>query len=134
MEEAIEDASRRLARDARLGIPTGTGQSIEGLRFDPQGADFTVWINHFKNQVYRNWIVPQAAMFYAGHVDFEFTLERDGSMSALEILKSSGVSSFDRSARNALTASRFMPLPDDYGPPRVTMQVTFYYNEAPRGS
>jgi len=27
-----------------------------------------------------------------------------------------------------------MPLPDDYGPPRVTMQVTFFYNEAPQGS
>jgi TonB family protein len=134
MEEAIDDVSRRVARDSRLGIPTGTGQSIEGLRFDPQGADFTLWINDFKNQVYRNWIVPQAAMFYSGHVDFEFTLERDGSMSALRMLKSSGTSSFDRAARNALTASRFMALPDDYGPPRVTMQVTFYYNEAPRGS
>jgi protein TonB len=134
MEEAIEDVSRRIARDTRLGIPTGTGQSLEGLRFDPQGADFTLWINDFKNQVYRNWIVPQAAMFYSGHVDFEFTLERDGSMSALRMLKSSGTSSFDRAARNALTASRFMELPDDYGPPRVTMQVTFYYNEAPRGS
>jgi TonB family protein len=134
VDEALDEASRRMRREARLGLPTGTGQSIEGLRFDPRGADFTVWINDFKNQVYRNWIVPQAAMFYSGHVDFEFTLERDGSMSALRMLKSSGTSSFDRAARNALTASRFMALPDDYGPPRVTMQVTFYYNEAPRGS
>jgi outer membrane biosynthesis protein TonB len=50
------------------------------------------------------------------------------------MLKSSGTSSFDRAARNSLTASRFKSLPDDYGPPRVTMQVTFYYNEGPRGS
>jgi protein TonB len=135
MEGAVDDVTRRLARDARLGIPTGTGQSLEGLRFDPRGADFTVWINDFKNQVYRNWIVPQSALLgYRGHVDFEFTLERDGSMSALRMLKSSGTSSLDRAARNSLTASRFMALPDDYGPPRVTMQVTFYYNEAPRGS
>jgi TonB family protein len=135
MDEAIDDVSRRIARDSQLGIPTGTGQTIEGLRFDPRGADFTLWINHFKNQVYRNWIVPQTALLgFSGHVDFEFTLERDGSMSALRMLKSSGTSSLDRAARNALTASRFMSLPDDYGPPRVTMQVTFYYNEAPRGS
>jgi TonB family protein len=135
MEEAIDDVSRRIARDTRLGIPTGTGKSIEGLRFDPRGADFTVWINHFKNQVYRNWIVPQSVLLgWSGHVDFEFTVERDGSMSALRMQKSSGTDALDRSARNSLTASRFMPLPDDYGPPRVTMQVTFYYNEAPRGS
>jgi hypothetical protein len=24
-----------------------------------------------------------------------------------------------------------LPLPADYGPPRVAMQVAFYYNEAP---
>jgi TonB family protein len=134
-EDAIDRAARRYARDSRFGIPTGTGQAIDGLRFDPRGADFSVWINHFKNQVYRNWNVPQSVYLgYRGHVDFEFTLERDGSMSALRMLKSSGTSSLDRAARNALTASTFMALPDDYGPPRVTMQVTFYYNEGPRGS
>ena len=135
VDEALDNATRRLNRDARLGLPTGTGQSIEGLRFDPRGADFSVWINDFKNQVYRNWNIPQSVMLgYRGHVDFEFTLERDGSMSALRMLKSSGTSSLDRAARNSLTASRFMALPDDYGPPRVTMQVTFFYNEGPRGS
>lgn len=135
LDEAIDDAARRLDRNASLGLPTGTGKSVEGLRFDPRGADFTVWINDFKNQVYRNWNVPQSVYLgYRGHVDFEFTLERDGSMSALRMLKSSGTDALDRAARNSLTASRFMALPDDYGPPRVTMQVTFYYNEGPRGS
>ena len=135
VDDVVDNVTRRLNRDAQLGLPTGTGKSIEGLRFDPRGADFTVWVNDFKNQVYRNWNVPQAAFLgYRGHVDFEFTVERDGSLSALRMLKSSGTSSFDRAARNSLTASRFMALPDDYGPPRVTMQVTFFYNEAPRGS
>jgi TonB family protein len=83
-------------------------------------------------EVYRNWIVPQAALLgYRGHVDFEFTVERNGSMSALRILMSSGRASFDKAARGALTASRFLSLPDDYGPPRVTMRVTFFYNERP---
>ena len=44
-----------------------------------------------------------------------------------------GGSALDRAARNALTASRFMALPPDYGPPRVTMQVTFHYGP-PRAS
>jgi TonB family protein len=132
---AIDGVARRMERDAQLGLPTGTGQNLGGLYFDPRGADFTVWINHFKNEVYRNWIVPQAALLgFRGHVDFEFTVERDGSMSALRLLKSSGTPSLDRAAHNALTGSRFAPLPDDYGPPRVTMQVAFYYNEAPQGS
>jgi TonB family protein len=120
----------------RYSIPTATLQAMtmDGLRFDPQGADFSAWTNHFKNQAYRNWMVPQAAIRgHPGHVDFEFTLERDGSMSALRMLKSSGTSALDRAARNALTASTFMALPDDYDLPRVTMTVTFRYNEGTRG-
>jgi TonB family protein len=127
---------RRLERDQRLGIPTGTGgQSLHGLFFDPQGADFTLWVNHFKNEVYRNWIVPQPALMgFKGHVDFEFTVERDGSLSALRMLKSSGTSAMDRAAHNALQNSRFLALPSDYGPERITMQVSFFYNEGPQGS
>ena len=132
---AVDGLSRRLERDAQLGLPTGTGQNLGGLYFDPQGADFTLWVNTFKNEVYRNWILPQTAQFgFRGHVDFSFSVERDGSMTGLRMLKSSGTSSLDRAAQNALTSSRFLPLPDDYGPPRVTMQVTFFYNEAPQGS
>jgi periplasmic protein TonB len=133
---AVDGVARRLERDAQMGLPTGTGQNQAGLYFDPQGADFTLWINTFKNEVYRNWIVPQVAQYGGarGHVDFEFTVERNGSMSALRMMKSSGTVSLDRAAQFALSSSRFLPLPDDYGPPRVTMQVTFFYNEAPQGS
>ena len=46
-----------------------------------------------------------------------------GSMSSLRLLKSSGTASLDRAAQNALSSSRLLPLPDDYGPPRVTMNV-----------
>ena len=133
---AVDGLSRRLEQESRLGIPTGTGQKMGGLYFDPQGADFSLWINTFKNEVYRNWIVPQPALLGSarGHVDFEFTVERNGSMSALRMLKSSGTNALDRAAQFALSGSRFLPLPDDYGPPRVTMQVSFFYNEAPQGS
>jgi protein TonB len=132
---AVRQLEQRLDRDAQLGIPTGTGQNIGGLFFDPQGADFTRWVNHFKNEVYRNWILPQPALMgFKGHVVFEFTVERDGTMTSLRMLKSSGTLALDRAAQNALSGSRFLPLPDDYGPPRITMQVTFYYNEGPQGS
>jgi TonB family protein len=132
----MDHLARRVERDSRAGLPTGTGQNLAGLNFDPQGADFTLWVNRFKDEVYRNWNVPQAALFGAarGHVDFEFVVERDGTMSSLRLIKSSGTPSLDKAAQYALEGSRLLPLPDDYGPPRVTMQVSFYYNEAPQGS
>ena len=73
-------------------------------------------------------------MGFKGQVTFEFTTERDGTMSSLRMLRSSGTPALDRAAQNALSGSRFIPLPADYGPPRFTMQVTFFYNEGPQGS
>ena len=130
---AVDEATRRLERDDRLELPPGTEQDLGGLHFDPQGADFTLWIIAFKREVYRNWVVPQAAQFgtVRGHVDFEFTVERNGSMSALRMLKSSDTASLDEAARNALSVGKFAALPNDYKPPRVTMRVTFFYNEPP---
>jgi TonB family protein len=126
---AVDSVARRLQSDSRLGIPTGTGQDVSGLHFDPQGADFTLWIQRFKDEVYRNWIVPKAFLWGAarGHVDFEFTVERKGSVSLLRLLKSSGSPELDDAAQKAISASRFMALPRDYKPSQATMQVTFVY-------
>lgn len=132
---SLRNLERRLQNAGPAGLPSGTGQQMGPLFFDPAGADFTVWLNHFKNEVYRNWIVPQPALMgFRGHVDIEFTVERDGRISGLRMLKSAGTPALDRAAVNALQGSQFLPLPSDFGPPRVTMQVTFYYNEGPRES
>jgi TonB family protein len=108
------------------------GNTLGGLYFDPLGADFTLWVKRFKNEVYKNWVVPKEALEgFKGHVEFEFTVERDGTMASLHMLRASGTPATDRAAQNALVGSRFLPLPSDYGPPRITMRVTLYYNEGP---
>jgi len=134
ISRAMDGVTQRAMRESRTGIPNGTGQQMGALFFDPQGADFTLWINRFKDEVYRNWNIPEAANLGAarGHVDFEFVVERDGTMSSLRMLKSSGTNSLDRAAEFALRGSRLLPLPDDYGPGRVTMQVSFHYNDYPQ--
>ena len=132
---SLRNLERRLGEPGPQGMPTGTGQQMGPLFFDPEGADFTAWINHFKNEVYRNWTVPQPALLgFGGHVDLEFEVERDGKLTNLRMLKSTGTPALDRAAQNALLGSRLMPLPADYGPARVTMQVSFFYNDRPQGS
>jgi TonB family protein len=117
------------------GLGAVGGRRIGPLFFDPEGADFTEWVNHFKNEVYRNWLPPQSVLLgFRGHVDIEFAVERDGRITGLSIVKSSGTPSLDRAAVNALLASRLMPLPADYAPARAPMQVSFFYNEEPQGS
>jgi hypothetical protein len=49
----------------------------------------------------------------------------------VRVLRSSGKKECDGATEKALTASRFPVLPLDYKPPRVTMRVTFFYDEAP---
>ena len=128
-----DEAARRLERDDLIELPPGTEQDIGRLRFDPHGADFGTWVGAFRKEVYRNWVVPAAARFGSarGHVDFRFTVERNGTMSALRMRKSSGSACLDEAARLALGAGTFTALPHDYRPSRVTMQVTFFYNEPP---
>ncbi len=132
---SLRNLDERIQKAGPLGIDSGTGQQMGPLFFDPQGADFTAWVQHFKTEVYRNWIVPQPALMgFRGHVDLEMTVERDGRLSNVRILKSTGTTALDRAAQNALLGSRFLALPSDFAPERVTIQVTFFYNEGPTGS
>lgn len=118
----------RLPDGGARGLPSGTGRQMGPLFFDPEGADFTLWINHFKNEVYRNWIVPQSALLgFKGEVDLVFVVARDGTLADLELARSSGTAALDRSARNALQGSRLLPLPAEYGPDEITMRVRFIY-------
>lgn len=126
---SLRNLEERLAEAGPRGLESGAGQQMGPLFFDPQGADFTAWINHFRSEVYRNWIVPPSVSLGArGHVDLEFRVERDGRLSALRIVRSSGTAALDRAARNALLGGRFLPLPNDFRPAQVAMQVSFFYN------
>jgi TonB family protein len=115
-----------------LGITTGTGGQMGALSFDPQGADFTEWAQRFKNEVYRNWIVPPAAImgWGGGEVQFQFVVDRSGAVSDVTLVSSSGIPAYDRAARNALLSSRLFVLPADYGPATLTINVVFGYGTA----
>ena len=135
-DRTIGDAARhwgeRLHDSDLAGLPSGTGQQIGPLFFDPAGADFTVWVNHFKDEVYRNWIVPQSVMMgQRGRVDLQMAVDRSGKLTDVQVLRSSGAPALDRAAQNALLSSQLLPLPSDYGPPNVTMRISFLYNMRP---
>ena len=127
-------AERRVEAIGRQGLSTGVGRQMGPLFFDPEGADFTLWVEHLRTEIFRNWIVPQSAMFGFGtHADFEFVVERDGRVSSATLVKSSGVPALDRAAQNALIASRPQPLPNDFKSKRLVLQVSFIYNVERRG-
>ena len=64
------------------------------------------------------------------NADFELVIERDGSISAVRTLKSSGKSSLDRAAAKALTNGRYLPLPEAYPEANLMVQATVVFAEA----
>jgi TonB family protein len=76
--------------------------------------------------------MPEAALASAAQssVDFEFVVERDGSLSAIRMVKSSGTASRDRAAAKVLADGRFLPLPEAYPDANLMVQATFVYVEA----
>ncbi len=122
---SVERAMRERRDMSQMEVP---GFQMGPLFFDPEGSDFTRWINHFKSEVYRNWMIPEPARLgIRGQVGIEFTVERGGKITRITMLSSSGTTALDRAASNALQGSDLLPLPDDYPAGSVTMRVTFVY-------
>jgi TonB family protein len=118
-----------------LGMGPSGPKDIDGVRYDPHGADFTEWINHMSREVYRNWLLPEAARLgFGGKVTIRFLVARDGSLVGDEVLESSGTRSLDVAARDAMRAARLLPLPADFAPAQFERVVCFSYNVSPRPS
>ncbi len=133
---SLRNLERRLGETGGGGLPgTHGGAQFGGFFFDPEGADFTAWLNDVKNDFYRNWIVPQSVIFGVGEGEavFEVTVERNGTLSNLRLLQSTGNPALDRAAANAFLGIRFPPLPVAYGPPRWVANAIVTYGRRPRG-
>lgn len=106
------------------------GPQIEGPEFDPRGGDFGAWLDDFEKKTHHNW-VPPTYFGYGGGAEFVFTVETNGALSMVDMVRSSGTAGLDAAARKALTTSRYDPLPSGFPRSRVTMRVVFHYNPPP---
>jgi TonB family protein len=81
-----------------------------------------------KDEIYRNWIMPPSVLWgWGGRVGIRIVVERNGTISSIEDVSSSGKAALDRAARNALLGSRLLPLPSDYGPDQLVIDMSFDY-------
>ncbi len=113
--------------DNKQGGNTDTDAAIQ---FDSKGIDFGPWLRRFEARVRRNWYIPMAAMTLHGRVSITFYVHRNGALTELEIVKVSGVDSFDSAAFNALRLSNPVDaLPAAYPDDKALFTVTFLYNE-----
>jgi TonB family protein len=108
------------------------------LSFETQWFDWGDYAQSMVSRIKVNWysIMPDLIRTgVKGAVTIRFTIQRDGHISEIEILKSSGIPPYDFAAKHALElASPLKPLPTDF--PKNSERVTalFYYNmEIPNG-
>ena len=112
--------------------PQGGGQFGEAIQFDTKGVEFGPWVRRFLAQIRRNWFMPYAAMSLRGHVSVSFNVHKNGSITDIAVVATTGIESFNNSSFNAIAASNpTLPLPPEYPADQAFITITFYYNETP---
>jgi len=97
------------------------------------GGDFAsryAWyVESVKRGIGQNWlqttIDPAVRAARQAHTVMTFRINRDGSVTNIQLLQSSGNLSMDNSARRALDGIRFGPLPNDYSGTGVNVTFDF---------
>jgi protein TonB len=120
---------QRYVQDQNLNNPQG-GATEPGadIQFDSKGVDFGSWLRRFRAQVYHNWLIPAVASVIPGQVVISLSIHRDGRITDLQILKSSGNEALDSAAFNALKNSNpTVPLPSAFPDEVAPFIVTFHY-------
>ncbi|MCD4750070.1 MAG: TonB family protein, partial [Thermoanaerobaculales bacterium] len=113
--------------------PDREGGSVDsgGLSFDTQWYDWGPYAKLMLAKIRRNWRIPEIArMGVSGRVKIRFFIERDGTVTGLQIMDESGKPPMDFAARDAIAhSSPFKPLPPELrGSAREGVTITFLYN------
>jgi TonB family protein len=109
------------------GDPTGRGEpGLDTFRFK-----YATWGLAVKRDIERAWKVPEFGMSSLSIV--RFIVLPDGKIRDLMVERSSGLSSLDQAATNAITnAAPFRPFPPrmtEENPGGIEITVNFYYRE-----
>ena len=123
---AAEDTARPVASPPVIG-------PIEVLT-DTQGINFDPYLSRVLHDVKQHWVelIPEPARTKRGNVALDFAILRDGSLTGLRVVKTSGDVALDRPAWGSISGSiPFPPLPREFKGPYIGLRFRYYYNEAP---
>jgi TonB family protein len=99
---------------------------------DTRGVDFTSWLRIIYFRVRDNWyaVIPEVIRSgLQGKVVIIFDVHSDGRIEDLQVIRSSGLSPYDRAAISSLRLSEPFPnFPRAFAGERLTLQFTYLYN------
>lgn len=105
------------------GVSLGEGNAF--------GQRFGYYVAAMRNRISANWLLSTVSpnIVSAPRIYMTFTIQRDGSITNVEITQSSSIPEVDRSALRAVLASNPLPpLPSDYSGGSVNVQFYFDFH------
>lgn len=123
---AIENAAKATAPNYRQ-------LSAVDILTDTQGIDFGPYLKSLLSRVRENWFahIPELVEQRTGKLAIEFTVQRDGHISDMKLIATSGDVMLDRSAWDGIRSSNPFPkLPEGFYGPQLTLRCRFFYNPA----
>ena len=124
---AIKEGSSRVDTGAAPipfgGLSTGGGGG-DGARTDYANFCCPEYLRLMTDQIKRNWQRNQGA---AGTVEMKFVVQRDGTITGVEVEKSSGQALLDQASQRALLVTRLPPLPREFPDRMLTVYLVFEY-------
>ena len=108
----------------------------EGMEIlsDTLGVDFGPYMKRLRYTVQNHWdpLIPESAMppvMKKGVVMIEFSIGKDGKVSGMKLVSSSGDVALDRAAWGAITDAIPLPnLPTQFAGEYLVVRARFYYN------
>jgi TonB family protein len=142
LRNAIREVGKVASLGGRQGLDLGQLGGDKGtaeagpLSFETQWYDWGEYAESMVSKIRVHWYeempMPLLQTGMKGVVTIRFTIHRDGTITEVTILSSSGIAPYDHAAKKAIElASPLKPLPPDF--PKETEHVTamFYYNSEP---
>jgi TonB family protein len=106
------------------GLSTGGGGDGQPM-VDVPNFCCPAYLVQMKQFILRNWTKDQGA---AGSVQMKFTVQRDGTLTTIEVEKPSNIPMLDLESQRALVKTRQIPaLPPEYTGTTLTVHLVFEY-------
>jgi protein TonB len=112
------------------GSNTTGGMGFEGPGGGDFGARFSWYVDAVRNRISSNWLYStvDSSVRWAPRAVLTFDILRNGSVTNVQILRSSGNPSVDNSAVRAILSSNPVnPLPNEYAGQRVSVEFWFEF-------
>jgi TonB family protein len=122
-----------------LGLGNGGGEKGYAesgpVSFESQWYDWGPYAESMVTKIRVNWYNNMPRLIQTGMrgvVTIRFTIQRDGTITNLEILSSSTIPPYDFAAKKAIEiSSALAPLPKDFPNPTERVTCMFFYNQEP---